>query len=175
MAGAKRSQQLFESLKRVQIAKMKQDDPRPHRVARGLFLGSVAAAYNLSLLKQLGITHILTVCDCLPPKFPGEFQYKLVNVLDAPTANIRQHFKETHEFIATALQRGGTVLVHCFAGVSRSATVVLAYLMKQASLSLQEAIYRVRSKRPFINPNAGFMNQLRKYEAFLKLAKQSNL
>jgi protein-tyrosine phosphatase len=58
------------------------------------------------------------------------------------------------------LQSGGRVFVHCFAGVSRSATIVIAYLMKEHGLSFNSAIKFVKSKRPQINPNDGFRKQL---------------
>ena len=60
------------------------------------------------------------------------------------------------------------MLVHCFAGVSRSASVVLAYLMREHGLSLRAAFKLAKAKRPFINPNEGFRVQLQKYEQELR-------
>lgn len=57
------------------------------------------------------------------------------------------------------------VLVHCMAGMSRSATIVCAYLLATTSMNTQEAISFVRSKRPIIQPNYGFEKQLRSWEA----------
>ena len=52
------------------------------------------------------------------------------------------------------------MLVHCYAGISRSATIVISYLMKEHGMSLQAATQLTRSKRWFINPNPGFVKQL---------------
>ena len=89
-------------------------------------MGSVGAAYTRNSLKMRRITHILTVCDCLPPKFPGEFTYKVVEVMDDPAVKLSAYFQETNTFIHNAISEGGSVLVHCFAGVSRSSSVVIA-------------------------------------------------
>ena len=57
-----------------------------------LWLGDMSAAYNRILLKKVGMTHILTVAQGILPKFPQNFTYKLINILDCPSANIKQHF-----------------------------------------------------------------------------------
>ena len=100
-----------------------------HLIIPSLFLGDMSAAYNKHLLKKHAITHILTVASGIHPRFPQFFQYKLVNVLDAPFVNLKQHFQECIGFIKEAVSNGGSVLVHCYAGVSRSATIIIAYLM----------------------------------------------
>lgn len=133
----------------------------------GLYLGSVGAAYSHPVLKSRKITHILTMCDCLPPKFPNEFRYKVIEILDEPGAKLSVYFKETGEFIRGAIEGGGQVLVHCFAGVSRSASVVIAYLMRYHHMTYSQASAHVRDKRPWINPNPGFVNQLKRYETWL--------
>ena len=75
--------------------------------------------------------------------------------------------KETGEFIRGAIEGGGQVLVHCFAGVSRSASVVIAYLMRYHNMTYSQACAHVRDRRPWINPNPGFVNQLKRYETWL--------
>lgn len=72
------------------------------------------------------------------------------------------------DFIRDAIAKDGKVFVHCYAGVSRSATIVIAYLMFEHGLSYSAAIKLVKSKRPFINPNDGFRKQLLLFEKDLK-------
>lgn len=86
-----------------------------------------------------------------------------MDVLDIPEANIIQHFNETFDYIDQAHKSGGCVLVHCQAGVSRSATVLAAYLMKAHSIEPSEAIARIRAQRPCVSPNSGFLHQLDLY------------
>ena len=83
--------------------------------------------------------------------------------LDTPAANLKQHFTACHRFMNNAFATGGRVLVHCYAGVSRSATIVISYLMKEHGMTLPAATQLVRSKRWFINPNRGFIRQLQVY------------
>ena len=133
----------------------------------GLYLGSVGAAYSHAVLKSRRITHILTVCDSLPPKFPNEFRYKVIEITDEPGSKLNVYFKETADFIQSAINGGGQVLVHCFAGVSRSASIVIAYLMRYHLMTFSQAFIHVKDKRPIINPNPGFVGQLRRYETWL--------
>jgi protein-tyrosine phosphatase len=63
----------------------------------------------------------------------------LVHVWDMPSANLRSHFDACHSFINEAISGGGKVLIHCFAGVSRSSTITISYLMKQHGMSFTEA------------------------------------
>jgi protein-tyrosine phosphatase len=60
-----------------------------------------------------------------------------------------------------AIESGGVVLVHCHAGISRSSSTVISYLMRKYDLTLKDAIEHTRSQRWFINPNPGFMKQLK--------------
>jgi protein-tyrosine phosphatase len=62
--------------------------------------------------------------------FTKDFKYKVINVLDMPYVNLMKHFPSAIEYIKEGLQKG-VVFVHCFAGVSRSASVVIAYLMSE--------------------------------------------
>ncbi|KAK9137194.1 hypothetical protein Sjap_007788 [Stephania japonica] len=82
--------------------------------------------------------------------------------------DLAQYFDECFEFIEEAKRTGGAVLVHCFAGISRSVTIVLSYLMKKHHLSLSQALEHVKSKRPRASPNLGFLLQLQKLEKSLK-------
>ncbi|CAI0466353.1 unnamed protein product [Linum tenue] len=144
-------------------------EPSPElcQIEEGLFLGSITEATMKDALKQANVTHILTVASFLP-SFPEEFQYKVVNISDSVNTNIAQHFDDCFDFIDESKRLGGGVLVHCFMGVSRSVTVVVAYLMKKRHMSLSQALQHVRSRRPQASPNPGFISQLQKFEQSLK-------
>lgn len=70
----------------------------------------------------------------------------------------------TFFFSEEAHQCGRGVLVHCQAGVSRSATIVIAYLMKHTLMTMTDAYKYVRGRRPIVSPNLNFMGQLLEFE-----------
>ena len=68
-------------------------------------------------------------------------------------------------FIVVSFQdHGGKILVHCVAGVSRSATLCIIYLVKYEKMTLRQAYYCIRAVRPIIRPNVGFWSQMVEYE-----------
>jgi hypothetical protein len=138
------------------------------RILDNLYLGDIVGATSKDLLKSNGITHILTVCAGKKPCFPDEFAYKVVQVLDHPAAPLISYFESCIRFIARAMEVGGKVFVHCFAGVSRSATIVIAYLMKEKEMYIKDAYNLVKSKRSYIGPNDGFIKQLHQFQRKLQ-------
>ncbi|ERN12348.1 dual specificity protein phosphatase 1 [Amborella trichopoda] len=161
-------QKIATFLRAFYSARFARDDNVPCEIEPGLYLGSIGVAFNKDALKQRNITHILTVAKSLDPAYPNEFICKKIEVLDNPDTNIEQYFDECISFIEDARKAGGGVLVHCFAGRSRSVTIIVAYLMKVRSMSLSDALDLVRSKRPQIAPNHGFLLQLQKFERSLQ-------
>ncbi|OVA05514.1 Dual specificity phosphatase [Macleaya cordata] len=143
------------------------EDNIPCQIEEGLYLGSLGAAHNKAALKSLNITHILTVANMLGPAHQNDFIYKKIVVADREETDLTQHFSECFDFIDEAKMKGGGVLVHCFAGKSRSVTIVVAYLMKKRRMSLSQALEHVKSRRPLAAPNAGFMLQLQNFEKSL--------
>ncbi|XAR57196.1 Phosphoprotein phosphatase [Bertholletia excelsa] len=131
-------------------------------------LGFPWSCKNRTRLKNLNITHILTVACSLSRAHPDDFVYKIIDVPDREDVNISRYFDECLDFIDEAKRMGGAVLVHCFVGRSRSVTIVVAYLMKKHGMSLSEALQLVRSKRHIAAPNSGFMSQLQEFEKSLR-------
>ncbi|CUG86233.1 dual specificity protein phosphatase, putative [Bodo saltans] len=139
----------------------------PDFVVPGVFVGSVRSAQSLDVYAKLGITHVLTMgrgLDALPP--PGG-KHKVVIVDDLPGACIDFAFEDAVAFIDDAVKSGGAVVVHCFAGMSRSATTVIAYLMMKQGMRLDDAYNTTKRGRPAIYPNSGFFDQLLKLDAKL--------
>lgn len=83
--------------------------------------------------------------------------------MDVDEQNIIQYFDETNDFIQQTYKAGGRILVHCQAGVSRSATILAACLMKSKKIKRDEALEIIKRKRASIAPNDGFMEQLNLY------------
>lgn len=102
----------------------------------------------------------------LIPHFPTSFEYLHLKVKDSPKEEISRHFESVCRFIKNGLSRGEGVLVHCAFGVSRSATLVIAFLMRELRIAYFDAFSYVRRKRPVIRPNAGFQKQLQCWESY---------
>lgn len=92
--------------------------------------------------------------------FPDKFIYQTQEFLDLPEFPIFKGFENAIDFIDKGRNSNGCVLVHCNAGISRSAAIVMAYLIKKEGMSVNEAFSFLRSKRPATCPNPGFMIQL---------------
>jgi dual specificity MAP kinase phosphatase len=138
-----------------------------------LYLGNERDAADRDRLKELGITHILNVTSHLPLFFEGEddLTYCRLSASDSAHQNLTQYFQRAFEFIDAARKHNGKVMIHCQAGVSRSSTVVIAYIMKHSSLSMSSAFHFVKSKRTIIAPNFNFMGQLMDFEQQLTQGK----
>jgi protein-tyrosine phosphatase len=98
---------------------------------------------------------------------PG-ITYLRIIIDDADDEHISKHFEATSAFIQQHLGEGHAVLVHCYAGISRSATVCIAFLMRNRDLSLNQAYAVVEVVRSIIYPNEGFYKQLQEYERKLR-------
>lgn len=120
------------------------------------------------LLSEHHVTHILSVAPMQHYQPPSNMQHLSLDILDLPDTQLDQFYTEAFTFIDKAVESNGRVLVHCNAGVSRSAAITIAYLMKTRNLSYDAAWDTVKEKRPAINPNLGFILQLKNYE--IKLA-----
>ena len=133
-----------------------------HQVIPRFFIGSQDAASNFKGLQEHEISHILNVGGATVANLP-HIIYKYMPILDTPEFNIKDHFDDAILFVRKGLQ-SGSVLVHCNAGISRSSTVIVAYLMKEERRSLDSALQLVKKARCIAKPNPGFMKQLRSYE-----------
>lgn len=91
-----------------------------------------------------------------------------IRVDDHPYARLHEHFDQVADRIKAQKDRGGKTLVHCMAGVSRSASLVIVYLMKHCGMSLRQAYHYVKSARPIIRPNVGFWAKMVEYEKRLR-------
>jgi len=134
----------------------------PNQILDALYLTNYEGASDRDQLRSLNITHIITALTASSAvQFPQDFVYLQVPVGDFHYENLIPFFPSTCEFIEKAVSQNGKVLVHCSQGISRSATIVIAYIMKQnPSLSVDEAVKLVQTKRPQVLPNPSFFDQL---------------
>ncbi|XP_072410398.1 dual specificity protein phosphatase 2 [Chiloscyllium punctatum] len=136
----------------------------PVEILPFLYLGSAYHSSRKDSLQALGITALLNVSSTCPNYFESTFQYKCIPVEDSHVTDISAWFREAIDFIDSVKGSGGRVLVHCQAGISRSATICLAYLIHTQRLPLEEAFDFVKQRRGVISPNLSFMGQLLQFE-----------
>lgn len=139
-----------------------------HQIIDGLYLSDFAGAYNISHMLKYKITHILVCARELSCKFPETFVYLHIDLDDTPTSTISIYLKMTSDFIHNALTSGGTVLVHCAMGISRSPSIVIAYLLSYEQLTYSEAYELVHFKHRSTRPMPNFTKELKNYEKALK-------
>ncbi|ODV79903.1 dual specificity protein phosphatase 12 [Suhomyces tanzawaensis NRRL Y-17324] len=148
------------------------------RILGGIYISSIEPLNNnVDLNSEYGITHILSVLPgTISSRYTSEYIHKQIDITDEETSNILQHFDECNQFIETALYSkselanspsGSTaILVHCAQGISRSATVIVAYLMKKFKLELKQALHAIKRKCPDAEPNPAFLHQLELYQSW---------
>ena len=147
------------------VARVYRFEPADH-VADNIFLGPEGATIDDAWLREKGITRVLTVAahsDHLTKH--ASIEYMQIDVDDDPNELLRPHFEAAFAFMRE--DAATNVLVHCVSGISRSATVVTAYLMATRKLPSEAALALVRERRPVVSPNSGFQRQLREYAAEL--------
>lgn len=132
-----------------------------------LYLGSEWNASNFEELKGKGVKKILNVTCEIDNFFPGCFEYYNIRVLDDEGTDMLRYLNDTYYYIRKAKDEGSKVLVHCKKGISRSASVVVAYIMKEKSCDLYEALEYVKNLRSNIRPNPEFLKQLEIYQGML--------
>ena len=131
-------------------------------ITENLYLGGYIGAKNIEKLKNLGIKKVLSLLNEYFPQYKesDNIIHKTLNVNDFDEENIIKYFGECLNFI----KGDDKILVHCAAGASRSATVVIAYIMWNKKMSFKEALEFVQNKRNIVCPNPGFKDQLELFE-----------
>lgn len=132
-----------------------------------LYFGSQDVACDASILNTLKITDILSVGIKVPTY--KNFKYKFIEAYDLPSFNMTNIFDECFKYFENIRLMDRRVFVHCNAGISRSPTIIIAYVMRYFKIGFEDSFKLVKEKRMTINPNAGFISQLKDYENYLKI------
>lgn len=136
-------------------------DKECSRIAEHIYLGSDTVAKNHELLRRNGITHVLNCVGFVCPEyFKSDFVYKTLWLQDSPTEDITSILYDVFDYFEDVREQRGRVLVHCCQGVSRSTSLVIAYLMWREGQSFEDAFQYVKTARGVTNPNVGFACQL---------------
>ncbi|XP_075052986.1 protein phosphatase Slingshot homolog 2 isoform X2 [Mixophyes fleayi] len=144
----------------------------PTEIFDHVYLGSEWNASNLEDLQNRGVRYILNVTREIDNFFPGNFEYHNIRVYDEEGTDLLAYWNDTYKFISKAKKHGAKCLVHCKMGVSRSASTVIAYAMKEYGWNLDKAFDYVKERRTVTKPNPSFMKQLEEYQGILLASKQ---
>ncbi|XP_051884451.1 dual specificity protein phosphatase 22-A [Pristis pectinata] len=136
------------------------------KILDGLYLGNIRDSQDKDNLVKNGVTHILSICNNAKPVLE-DMKYLCIPASDSSNQNLIQYFKECIKFIHESRIHGGGCIVHCLAGVSRSTTMVVAYLMTVTDYSWEECLFAVKSVRSYASPNISFQQQLQEFDATL--------
>ncbi|CAL8094682.1 unnamed protein product [Calicophoron daubneyi] len=146
------------------------------RINDHLYLSSL----NAITPDRLRLYNITLLVSAMIDSPPAHLRNAVTNCMHVPVedmegANLRAHFDRVADRIAAENRRGGRTLVHCMAGVSRSSSLVLAYLVRHMNMSLASAYQHVRNIRPCIQPNPSFWRQLLDYEERIRGSRSVRL
>lgn len=140
--------------------------PGPTLVTDYIVLGSKEDAADATLLQSLGVTHVLNVATDLPNyhESTNKFVYEKLHIVDSPDTVLAKYWPQASAFLRRVESKGGRVLIHCRAGVSRSVALLLMHLISPHRRTLRSAHAFLVRRRPFIGPNDGFKVQLARFE-----------
>lgn len=142
------------------------------RIIPLLYLGNCMNAHNCKILHIIPINAILNITlgedtQCMHPEH--NIDYHMISIPDLLFIDIGQYFDITFNFIESNISNGRAVYVHCMEGISRSPTIVIAYLMKKYNQTYENVLFHVKMKRICIEPNIGFIVHLKSYQKKLSL------
>ena len=157
----------------IKNALYKKDSNPIDHIIDNIYLGDFRTADNIDILKEHNITHIINCAFNLPNKYPEQITYKRLELRDETDQPIIEKLEEAYQFIKE--NKDKNIFVHCVFGKSRSASVVIFYIMKEKKLNFNEAKNYVKNIRKIVEPNSGFENELnRYYEEHIKNDKDEN-
>jgi atypical dual specificity phosphatase len=144
--------------------------PQASEILPRLYLSDMYTATDPITLKRLGITHVVSVVNDPWHRYPPHIRHMRLPIHDLPTSDIGGYFDNCVAWMKRALDKDedARVMVHCMWGMSRSASVVIAYMMATRRTSLSQSLVHVKGKRRVVRPNHGFLDQLKCYEEKLK-------
>ena len=137
----------------------------PNEIIDNIYLGNGYNAANLDTLQLNNIQYIINATSEIPNYFENSSEksitYMKIPISDIKGSSIVQYLDKSYDFITHANDIGvGNILIHCYMGSSRSAAVVIYYIMKMHNKSLQEAMEFVKKKRDIVNINTCFLDEL---------------
>jgi len=130
----------------------------PTHVIDNIYIGSAYNAACYSTLKNLGIEVIMNITTEISEYFPNNFIYKTYKIYDNNQEDISQYLDDAYNYIEE--NKDKKILIHCYMGASRSASIVMHYLIKKYNMTVDEAYNKLKEKRLIVNPSKKFAENL---------------
>ena len=140
-----------------------------------LWIGSLESSCNKQALQERNIETIISAVLGASAMFPFDFKYERAKLRDVEDENIIKEFDKLLPIIRKELVNNRGVLCHCIAGRSRSASIVVAYLIRYHNMTAEEALKYIKNKRTQVDPNSGYINQLKEYEQMVLAEKNCSV
>lgn len=141
-----------------------------NHIIDNIYIGDVYDAHNIDNLNQHNIKHVISAVTGFDDIYDNTINHLCLSLIDNEEQNIIHYFEITNHFIDKIISKNistsnkqEAILIHCICGVSRSTTILLAYLIKKYKYKPYEALEVVKKKRNIVNPNSNFMKQLDDY------------
>ena len=128
-----------------------------------IYLGNAYNAADYYYLKKFGITGIVNACNEISNYFEDDFEYFKIDILDINNSSIYKFFDPFITFVENILNNNGKIMIHCYMGSSRSAILVVLYLIKYKSFTMDDSIRFITNKRNRVNINVTYIEELIKY------------
>lgn len=145
------------------------------QVDENLFIGNEDSASDLDWLTSTGISHIINCAKEIPNFYEGQLRYLRLDLADGQNEvstedDLYRVAEGAYRYINSILRRDPKVkiLVHCRAGISRSSSIVVYYLMRRRGMSYDQALKYLKDRRPIVSPNTWYEKQLRDMDMALK-------
>jgi len=133
-----------------------------------LFVGSLHDSQSETQMSKNKISHVVRITEQPEDEKQVDIEpaptYLFIKAADHENVNLRQHFEKVNDFVHEARLNGGSVLIHCHEGVSRSVTLLAAYMMSVSRFGFEDVMRVIKATRNQANPNIGFRAQLADFE-----------
>ncbi len=138
-----------------------------NKVNDNIYIGDHNAATSMTLLRNYGVTHVINCAAEIPDYYVHLLHYYRLNLLDQ-NDNLIPALKNGLGFIRKAIDnnKNAKIFIHCHMGRSRSASMVIYYLMMESNVTFDNALTYLKSVRPTVSPNDHYRNELSKLRKF---------
>lgn len=137
---------------------------QPIMILPGIYLGDINNANNIEILSKCNIGYVINVAKELNNVYEKTSIKTIKLPWDHNQEDIMVNFDSAFDFVEEALNSNVNVLIHCHCGISRSASLVIAYVMKSRGYNFETAYMFVKNISPCISPNLSLLSQLLEFE-----------